>query len=91
MTTNRILADDESEAVALEVKSMREKMALSSSLIDKLREDADGFLNVAKLHSDRNQRISRRIELEQVLYREVCALTFKYCHLIRDVSLSSLY
>ena len=63
---SRVLADEESETAALEVKLMREKMAASSLLIDKLREDANELLDAAELCDSQSRRISRRAEMDQV-------------------------
>lgn len=67
VATNRLVADEESEAAALEVKLMREKMAASSLLIDRLRDDASELLNFAVQCNHRNGRVCRRAEMEQVL------------------------
>lgn len=66
IANNRIVVDDESEAAALEVHSMREKMVASMLIIDKLREEATISLQGADLQGRRVHTSSKKFALIQV-------------------------
>lgn len=78
VATSRDVIDDESEAAALEVNSMRDKMAASMLIIDKLREEATVYLNDAESTRFRVHVCSSSVAFAQV---RCCTLSM---HLIRS-------
>lgn len=66
--------DDESEAAALEVNSMRDKMAASMLIIEKLREKATVYLNDAEMTRHHVSMCSRGVAYAQVRCSAVCLL-----------------
>jgi hypothetical protein len=64
--TSRAVIDDESEAAALEVNSMRDKMAASMLIIEELREKATVYLNDAEATRNHVNKCSRSVAFAQV-------------------------